>query len=139
MKTLALVAVALLFSGPIALAGQETLWTGTRPNDYFDLLLLKESMERWVAIVGLIVDRSSRRRRLCENESRPVGDREEGRGRVQRDQATLRHGSRSQEPGAHGEPETAESERCLPDDRARECGTMDTKNRQGDQANRASP
>jgi hypothetical protein len=54
MKTLA-VAVALLFSGPIALAGQETLWTGTRPNDYFDLLLLKESTERWVAIVGLIV------------------------------------------------------------------------------------
>jgi hypothetical protein len=55
MKTLALVAAALLFSGPIALAGQETLWTGTRPNDYFDLLLLKESTERWVAIVGLIV------------------------------------------------------------------------------------
>jgi hypothetical protein len=55
MKTLALVAVALLFSGPIALAGQETLWTGTRPNDYFDLLLLKESTERWVAIVGLVV------------------------------------------------------------------------------------
>jgi hypothetical protein len=43
------------FSGPIALAGQETLWTGTRPNDYFDLLLLKESTERWVAIVGLVV------------------------------------------------------------------------------------
>jgi hypothetical protein len=77
MKTLALVAAALLFSGPIALAGQETLWTGTRPNDYFDLLLLKESTERWVAIVGLIVDRSSRRRRLCENEPCPVGDREE--------------------------------------------------------------
>jgi hypothetical protein len=68
MKTLALVAVALLFSGPIALAGQETLWTGTRPNDYFDLLLLKESTERWVAIVGLGRDRGSRDRRLREDE-----------------------------------------------------------------------
>jgi hypothetical protein len=68
MKTLALVAAALLFSGPIALAGQETLWTGTRPNDYFDLLLLKESTERWVAIVGLIVDRGSRGRDLREDE-----------------------------------------------------------------------
>jgi uncharacterized membrane-anchored protein YhcB (DUF1043 family) len=55
MKTFALVALAVvLLGGQIALAGQETLWTGTRPNDYFDLLL-KESTERWVAIVGLIV------------------------------------------------------------------------------------
>jgi hypothetical protein len=52
MKTFALVAVGLLLAGQVALAGQETLWTGTRPNDYFDLLLLKESTERWVAIVG---------------------------------------------------------------------------------------
>jgi heme/copper-type cytochrome/quinol oxidase subunit 2 len=56
MKTFALVTLAVvLLGGPIALAGQETLWTGTRPNDYFDLLLLKESTERWVAIVGLVV------------------------------------------------------------------------------------
>jgi hypothetical protein len=56
MKTFALVALAVvLLGGQVALAGQETLWTGTRPNDYFDLLLLKESTERWVAIVGLIV------------------------------------------------------------------------------------
>jgi hypothetical protein len=56
MKTFALVALAVvLLGGQIAIAGQETLWTGTRPNDYFDLLLLKESTERWVAIVGLIV------------------------------------------------------------------------------------
>ncbi|WP_448377471.1 hypothetical protein [Fervidobacterium sp.] len=56
MRTFALVlAIGLLGLGHIALAGQETIWTGTRPNDYFDLLLLKESTERWVAIVGLVV------------------------------------------------------------------------------------
>jgi hypothetical protein len=127
MKTLALVAVALLFSGPIALAGQETLWTGTRPNDYFDLLLLKESTERWVAIVGLIVIGVLAVVDLREDEPCEIRSREEDRGRVQRDQAALRHGSRSQEPGAHGESAIAESERCLPDDRARECGALDTK------------
>jgi hypothetical protein len=63
MKTFALVAVGLLLAGQVALAGQETLWTGTRPNDYFDLLLLKESTERWVAIVGSGRDRGSRGRR----------------------------------------------------------------------------
>ena len=51
---LSLIVVGLL-GGQIALAGQETLWTGTRPNDYFDLLLLKESIERWVAVIGLVV------------------------------------------------------------------------------------
>jgi hypothetical protein len=127
MKTLALVAVALLFSGPIALAGQETLWTGTRPNDYFDLLLLKESMERWVAIVGLIVAGVLAVVDLRENEPCPVGDREEGRGRVQRDQAALRHGSRSQGSSADRESAIAESERCLPDDRARECGALEAE------------
>jgi hypothetical protein len=55
MRTFALLVAGLLLAGQVALAGQETLWTGTRPNDYFDLLLLKESTERWVAIVGLIV------------------------------------------------------------------------------------
>jgi len=55
MKAFALVALAVVLLGGQALAGQETLWTGTRPNDYFDLLLLKESTERWVAIVGLVV------------------------------------------------------------------------------------
>jgi hypothetical protein len=90
MKTLALVAVALLFSGPIALAGQETLWTGTRPNDYFDLLLLKESTERWVAIVGLIVAGVLAVVVYARTSHVRVGDREEDRGRVQRDQAALR-------------------------------------------------
>jgi hypothetical protein len=55
MRTFALLVAGLLLAGQVALAGQETLWTGTRPNDYFDLLLLKESTERWVAIVGLVV------------------------------------------------------------------------------------
>jgi hypothetical protein len=56
VKTFALAVIAIvLLGGQVALAGQETLWTGTRPNDYFDLLLLKESTERWVTIVGLIV------------------------------------------------------------------------------------
>jgi hypothetical protein len=56
MKTFALAVIAVvLLGGQVALAGQETLWTGTRPNDYFDLVLLKESTERWVALIGLVV------------------------------------------------------------------------------------
>jgi hypothetical protein len=127
MKTFALVAVALLLGGPIALAGQETLWTGTRPNDYFDLLLLKESTERWVAIVGLVVIGVLAVVDLREDEPCEIRSREEDRRRVQRDQAALRHGSRSQEPGAHGEPETAESQGRLPDHRSRAGGTLDTE------------
>jgi hypothetical protein len=78
MKTFALVTLAVvLLGGQVALAGQETLWTGTRPNDYFDLLLLKESTERWVAIVGLVVIGVLAVVDLRENEPCPVGDREE--------------------------------------------------------------
>jgi hypothetical protein len=55
MKTFALAAIIMLLSGHTVLAGQETLWTGTRPNDYFDLILLKESTERLVALIGLVV------------------------------------------------------------------------------------
>jgi len=55
MKTFAITLIVVGLLGGVALAGQETLYTGTRPNDYFDLLLLKESAERWVAIVGLVV------------------------------------------------------------------------------------
>jgi hypothetical protein len=52
-----LLALAMLFAlaGTVTAAGQEAIYKGTRPNDYFDLLLLKESAERMVLIVGLVV------------------------------------------------------------------------------------
>ncbi len=55
MKIFLAVLLASSVSALSALAGQETLYTGTRPNDYFDLLLLKESTERMVMLVGLVV------------------------------------------------------------------------------------
>jgi hypothetical protein len=79
MKTFALVAVGLLLAGQVALAGQETLWTGTRPNDYFDLLLLQGEHGALGRHRRLGRDRGSRGRRLRENEPCEIRSREEDR------------------------------------------------------------
>ncbi len=56
MRALIMIVSALMLLGSVSLADdRDVIYKGSRPLDYADLLLAKESTERMVLIVGLVV------------------------------------------------------------------------------------